>query len=203
LKGKILFTGIVKGIFKIHEIRKLSGLMKVKVRLNTHFIENLQIGASIAINGVCLTVVQIDNIDVSFDIIEETLKITNLKYLDSNQEVNTERSAKFGDEIGGHILSGHIFGTCQMLQLFETDNNYAITLLTDPSIIKYIFRKGYIALDGVSLTVASIDNRKNIFTVHLIPETLRTTTFLQKRVGDVLNIEIDYNTQVLVDSITP
>lgn len=177
--------------------------MKVKVRLNTHFIENLQIGASIAINGVCLTVVQIDNIDVSFDIIEETLKITNLKYLDSNQEVNTERSAKFGDEIGGHILSGHIFGTCQMLQLFETDNNYAITLLTDPSIIKYIFRKGYIALDGVSLTVASIDNRKNIFTVHLIPETLRTTTFLQKRVGDVLNIEIDYNTQVLVDSITP
>jgi len=196
-----MFTGIVKGIFKVTEINKLPGLTSICLQFTHEFVENLQIGASVSINGVCLTVVKIEKTLGFFDVIDETLKLTNLKDLQINTLVNVEKSAKFGDEIGGHILSGHIFGTCPILGIEKTENNCAISFQTDPSIIKYLFKKGYVALNGVSLTIVSVDKIKQVFIVHLIPETLRATTFLQREVGDQINIEIDYQTQVIVDTI--
>lgn len=196
-----MFTGIVKGVFKVAEIDKLPGLTRLAIQFSEDFIENLKIGASVSINGVCLTVVKIEKTQIYFDLIDETLQLTNLKNLVTGQDVNAERSAKFGDEIGGHILSGHIFGTCPITQIEASENNYAISLKAEPSTIKYLFKKGYVALNGTSLTIVSVDKNEGVFTVHLIPETLRATTFCQKQIGDEINIEIDYQTQVIVDTI--
>jgi riboflavin synthase len=196
-----MFTGIVKGVFKVAEIDKLPGLTRLAIQFTEDFIENLQIGASVSINGVCLTVVKIEKTQIYFDLIDETLQLTNLKNLVTGQDVNAERSAKFGDEIGGHILSGHVFGTCPITQIEASENNYAISLKAETSTIKYLFKKGYVALNGTSLTIVSVDKNLGIFTVHLIPETLRSTTFLQKQIGDEINLEIDYQTQVIVDTI--
>lgn len=196
-----MFTGIVKGIFKITEIKKLTGLTSIAVQFNDDFIKDLAKGASVSINGVCLTVVKIENRKVFFDIIDESLKLTNLKYLQIGSTVNAERSARFGDEIGGHILSGHIFGTCGVTAIEKTENNYILSLRADKSVIKYLFKKGYVALNGVSLTIVSVDKDDGEFTVHLIPETLKSTTFKEQQVGDEINIEIDYQTQVIVDTI--
>lgn len=198
-----MFTGIVKAIAKVTHVKKLVGMMQISLFLFDELIKNLEIGASVSINGVCLTVVKIENNLVFFDIIDETLKLTNLKHLKSNKKVNVERAACFGDEISGHILSGHIFGTCQIIEIVKSENNCAIHLkYEDLNLIKYLFKKGYIALDGVSLTLVSVDKENKSFTVHLIPETLRATTFLDKEVGDEINVEIDYQTQVIVDTVT-
>ena len=198
-----MFTGIVKAIAKVTHVKKLVGLMQISLFLVDDLIKNLEIGASVSINGVCLTVVKIENNLIFFDLIDETLKMTNLKHLKPNKKVNVERAACFGDEIGGHILSGHVFGTCHISEIVRTENNCAIHLkCEDPNLIKYLFKKGYIALDGVSLTLVSVDKETGIFSVHLIPETLRATTFLDKQVGDEINVEIDYHTQVIVDTVT-
>ncbi len=198
-----MFTGIVKAIANVTHVKKLVGMIQISLFLVDELIKNLKIGASVSINGVCLTVVKIENNLVFFDIIDETLKLTNLKHLAPNQLVNVERAACFGDEIGGHILSGHIFGTCQISEIAKTENNCVINLrCEDQNLIKYLFKKGYIALDGVSLTLVSVDKEKKTFTVHLIPETLRATTFFEKQVGDEINVEIDYHTQVIVDTVT-
>ncbi len=196
-----MFTGIVKGIGKVEEAQEFIGLTKLKLKLPDDLTKNLEIGASVSINGVCLTVVKIDSDHVHFDVIEETLAITNLKGLRINQNINVERSLKVGDEIGGHILSGHIFGTAVLQKIEKTENNCVLSLKTDPKIIKYLFKKGYVALNGVSLTLVFVDKETNIFTVHLIPETLRATTFSESQIGDLINVEIDYQTQIILDSM--
>ena len=113
--------------------------------------------------------------------------------------VNIERSLKFGDEVGGHILSGHIFGTGIISAKTMTGDQMSLSIIAPPSIRKYLTEKGYIAIDGISLTVGQVDN--GVFDLHIIPETMRLTTLDAKDIGDVVNIEVDSNTQLIVETI--
>ena len=192
-----MFTGIIQGFGEIVSVGESNTVTSVSINLPD--VEGLQIGASVAINGVCLTVVSINEEQVEFDIINETLNRTNLGDLSAGSLVNIERSLKFGDEIGGHILSGHIMATGIIHSRVESGDQMTVSILASPSTHKYLTEKGYIAIDGISLTVGEVEN--GIFYLHIIPETLRLTTLGSKQIGDVVNLEIDSNTQLIVETI--
>ena len=192
-----MFTGIIQGVGDIVSVSESNTVTSVSINLPS--VEGLQIGASVSINGVCLTVVSITEEKVKFDIITETLNRTNLGDLSVGSLVNIERSLKFGDEIGGHILSGHIMATGIISSRVKSGDQMTFSILASPSTHKYLTEKGYIAIDGISLTVGKVEN--GIFHLHIIPETLRLTTLGSKQIGDVVNLEIDSNTQLIVETI--
>ena len=192
-----MFTGIIQGVGDIVSVSESNTVTSVSINLPN--VNGLQIGASVSINGVCLTVVSITEEKVKFDIIKETLNRTNLGDLSVGSLVNIERSLKFGDEIGGHILSGHIMATGIIHSRVESGDQMTFSILASPSTHKYLTEKGYIAVDGISLTVGEVEN--GIFHLHIIPETLRLTTLGSKQIGDVVNLEIDSNTQLIVETI--
>tara|TARA_B100001287_G_C22539057_1_gene461216 strand:- start:95 stop:706 length:612 start_codon:yes stop_codon:yes gene_type:complete len=192
-----MFTGIVQGIGEIITKSLVNTVTSVEIKLPD--VENLAIGASVSINGVCLTVVAINDDVIQFDIIDETINRTNLSEASVGDYVNIERSLKFGDEVGGHILSGHIFATGIIKSKTKSGDQMKINILAPPSIHKYLTEKGYIAIDGISLTVGKVVNGS--FDLHIIPETMRLTTLESKEVGDAVNIEIDSNTQLIVETI--
>ncbi len=192
-----MFTGIVQGTGEIISTSSQNTVTSFNIRLPN--VTNLNIGASVSINGVCLTVVAIESDIIQFDIINETLERTNLGDLVVGDMVNIERSLKFGDEVGGHILSGHIFGTGIISTKTKTGDQMSLSILAPPVMRKYLTEKGYIAIDGISLTVGKVTS--GLFDLHIIPETMRLTTLESKNVGDVVNIEIDSNTQLIVETI--
>ncbi len=196
-----MFTGIVRGIGKITEAHHIPGRMRLGVSMEKSLSANVETGASIAIDGVCLTVVSTDQNVVHFDVIQETLDRTTLRLLAPHHQVNIERSARLGDEIGGHLLSGHIYGTAKIFSIEKENNNCVVTLQCAPAWTKYLLPKGYIALNGASLTLVDVHKDTGLFTVHLIPETLQRTTFGTKKVGDIANVELDSQTQAIVDTI--
>ena len=195
-----MYTGIVQRVMTIKSVEKKAGLNTLFIEFDELLLTNLIIGASVAVDGVCLTVTRIDNNIVSFDVMQETLNKTTLGLFNVNSRVNIERSAKQGDEIGGHILSGHIEGTADISNIIETENNYMLHFVCPEDWMKFIFPKGFIAINGASLTVVDI-NKNGGFNVSLIPETLRATTFKEKQVGDKVNIEIDHQTKVIVITV--
>jgi riboflavin synthase len=194
-----MFTGIVKGLFFIGDVIKHNGLTQYSVILPASMREGLQIGASVSIDGVCQSVVSVQGDHVWFDAIEETLNRTTLRELEVGLRVNVERSARLGDEIGGHLLSGHVFGKARISKVITQENQAQIFFEFSPKAIKYLFTKGYVAIDGASLTLVDVGTHE--FSVHLIPETLRMTTLGFKKVGDWVNVELDAQTQVIVDTI--
>jgi riboflavin synthase len=169
------------------------------VRIAPEYLTGLSLGASIANNGCCLTVTKIDGDLVSFDLIQSTLGITNLGLLQVGDKINIERAAKIGDEIGGHLMSGHILTFATLVECVVTEHNTTLWLTLPPQYAHFLFEKGYIGLDGISLTIGQVDS--NRFCVHLIPETLARTNLGWRKVGDVINIEIDPQTQVLVETV--
>lgn len=194
-----MFTGIVQGQAIIRALEHKENFMQLQVELPESHSQNLQLGASIALNGTCLTVTAFTGNLVSFDLIMETLRVTNLGQLGVGDKVNFERAARFGDEIGGHLLSGHIHLQGEIDQIERPDNNCVIWFQIEPNWRKYILPKGFIALNGCSLTIGEVsDNR---FNVYLIPETLAITGFGSAQVGDQINIEIDTHTQAVVDTV--
>jgi len=196
-----MFTGIVQGIGEVTAVKKDPGFMRFAVATDLKLLSGLQTGASVAIDGVCLTAASFDASTVWFDAIQETLARTNLKLLRERQKVNIERSARFGDEIGGHLLSGHIVATATIDRIERTQNNCVVFFRCSPEWTKYLLPKGYVALNGVSLTLVTVDRTKGLFSVHLIPETLERTTFGTVKEGDAINIEIDSQTQTIVDTL--
>lgn len=154
-----------------------------------------------AVDGVCLTVTRIKNREIWFDAMKETLRKTTLSTLQEGQRVNLERSMGFGDELGGHIVSGHVSGVARIIGVATPKNNHIVTFDIPEPWIKYVFPKGFIAFDGVSLTVVEVDRAHHTCTVYFIPETLRRTTFGFKRTGDLVNFEIDAKTQAIVDTL--
>ena len=197
-----MFTGIIHGFYPISTLDKKEGLTSITVELEESLLAGIELGASVAVNGVCLTVTGIDAKGyLSFDIIEQTQMMTNLKHLEQGDLVNIERSLTFGKEIGGHLLSGHVDGTAKITQIEKPINNFVITFLPPPELNRYLFVKGFVGLNGASLTIANKNNETGEIEVHLIPETLRLTTFHQALVGDELNVEIDRQTQVIVDTV--
>ncbi|WP_370514795.1 riboflavin synthase subunit alpha [Pantoea sp. SoEX] len=152
------------------------------------------------VNGCCLTVASIDDVFVSFDVINETLRISNLNNLCQGDMVNIERAAKINNEVGGHLMSGHVMTTAKIHEINKSDNSYVLWLkIKDVDKMKYIFHKGFIGIDGISLTVGNIFER--FFCIFLIPETLNRTTIGQKSLGYCTNIEVDSNTQVVVHTV--
>ena len=142
-----------------------------------------------------------DDTTACFDVIGETLRCTTIGELAIGHKVNFERSATLGDEIGGHLLSGHIAGTVEVVYRHEEEGNLTLSLRPPAEHHKHILPKGYVALDGCSLTVGSVDGGSGVFAVHLIPETRRVTTLDAKRAGDRLNLEVDAWTQAVVATV--
>lgn len=195
-----MFTGIVQGKGRLVAIANQSIYFRSYIiELNDDMIKDLEIGASIANNGCCLTVTHIDGNCVSFDVMAETLERTNLSELKIGSEVNIERAARFGDEIGGHMMSGHIMCQTPILRIERTDKNCTLWLALPIMIKNYVLTKGFIGLDGCSLTVGEV--RECEFCVHLIPETLQRTVFATRQIGDNINVEIDAQTQAIVDTV--
>jgi len=192
-----MFTGIVQGIATINATSQGESVMTLSITLPA--TENLQIGASVSIDGVCLTVTSIDGLNVNFDVIAETLHRTTLSDLETGSQVNFERALRFGDELGGHLLSGHIMSAGLIHSITENGEGKELSIIAPPSLQKYIIEKGFVAIDGISLTVGVVES--NIFALHIIPETLRMTTLGSKQEGDAVNIEIDSNTQTIVSTV--
>jgi len=193
-----MFTGIVAGTSPIINIEQKDIVRSLTLNLEG-FVMGLEIGASVSLDGVCMTVVSIDGNLVTFDAIEETLNRTTLGKLGVGSLVNIERSLKMGDELGGHIISGHVLTTAKILQIVNKGEGIDMMIENPPEVNQYILEKGYISIDGMSLTIGKVS--EDNFSLHIIPETLRITTIGQKNVGDYVNIEIDSRTQAIVDTI--
>ncbi len=197
-----MFTGIVQGLCKINKLERRENLLQFCLEM-PDLIEGLVAGASVAVNGVCLTVVDISGSLVSFDVIQESARVTNLGLLREGALVNVERSLKFGDEIGGHILSGHVSGCAEIVRIVQDKNLREITFSVDSELMAYLMHKGFVALDGASLTISSVNRALSEFSVCLIPETIARTTLGQSKLtkGDKINIELDSQTQSIVDTV--
>jgi len=198
----MVFTGIVEGTGLVTKVDSSKNLTQISIQMPVDFSNGIKIGASVCVDGVCLTVSSINDNELSFDVIIETLNVTTFNEIKVNDVVNVERSMKLGDEIGGHMLSGHVSTTANISEINNPENNHIISFSTDSETIRYIFPKGYIALNGVSLTVGDVDKSKKTFNVYLIPETLRLTNLGSKKVGDKINLEIETQTRNMVDTIS-
>ncbi|MGI2027281.1 riboflavin synthase subunit alpha [Endozoicomonas acroporae] len=195
-----MFTGIVKGFFSVGRIETFNELNRITVLLPSTLLEGLETGASIAVNGCCLTVTAFDRESATFDVMKETLRVTNLGALGEGDKVNIERAARFGDEIGGHLLSGHIHDTVEICGIKQEENNVTVFFQFASEWQDYILPKGYVSLNGCSLTIGEkVEGGR--FCIHLIPETLRMTSFGTAEVGDRVNLEIDSQTQAIVTTV--
>ncbi|MBZ0311488.1 riboflavin synthase [Clostridium butyricum] len=183
-----MFTGIVEEIGSLKEISIGSGFGNIEIECNK-VLEETKIGDSIAVNGVCLTVNKINSNSFVADIMGETLDRTNLGRLKDGNKVNLERALKVSDRLGGHIVSGHVDGKGQVLSIDKKNDGTWFTISADKEILKYIILKGSITIDGISLTVAYVDNE--IFKVSIIPHTLKNTILAQKIQGSYVNLEND------------
>ena len=203
-----MFSGIVEGTGIITDIEERSEHIHWKVQLPKGSEEGLGIGASVSLDGVCLTATNIEDRIIGFDLIQETLQRTTLNERKIGDTVNIERALRYGEEVGGHLVSGHIMATGTIVDITNpmqqsgenTDDTADIQISIPNSLIDYIFEKGYIAIDGISLTIGKVDESAGFY-LHIIPETLRRTTLGTKSVGDSVNIEIDSMTQAVVYTV--
>ena len=177
-----MFTGIVE------DIGKVVNITNSQLEIET-CLDDIKIGDSIAVNGVCLTVIKISNNKISFDYSPTTSDITNISLLKKNSVVNLERALTLNTRLGGHIVSGHIDTNTTIIDIKKEDRFYFISFKINEDIKQYIVKKGFISIDGISLTIAQNDNEK--FSVTMIPETFNKTIFYTKKIGDVVNVELD------------
>lgn len=200
-----MFTGIVQTKAIVSAFVGNDKFRTLTLTLASEYLDKLNIGASIAINGVCLTVTSFDITvgsdigQVQFDIIDETLNKTNLLSINVGESVNLERSVTFGTELGGHIVSGHIQTTANISCIQNSSDNCKMTLTLDEQWMKYILYKGFVSVNGSSLTVGNTTNKS--FDLHLIPETLKLTNLGEAQIGDYLNIEVDQQTYTTVETV--
>ena len=200
-----MFTGIVQGIATVASLTQRPGLTSFALEFPPGFADGLALGASVAVDGVCLTVTRLEGDSrASFDVMQQSLGLTTLAALREGHRVNVERAARDGAEIGGHPLSGHVDFMATLAEVRRPENNHVLRLEVPAPWMRYVFAKGYIAVNGASLTVAECGKAPGgagWFEVWLIPETLRMTTFGEKAVGDRVNIEIERQAQVFVDTV--
>ncbi|MDW7675525.1 MAG: riboflavin synthase [Bacillota bacterium] len=183
-----MFTGLVEELGTLIKINRGSNSARLALKAKT-VLKGVKLGDSIAVNGICLTVVSFSESQFEVEVMDETLKKTNLGYLSIGEKVNLERALSLGDRLGGHLVSGHIDGVGEIERMDKLDIAILITIKASENILKYIIEKGSIAIDGVSLTIVSAD--KSSFTVSLIPHTKNMTTLGIKKIGDTVNLEAD------------
>ncbi len=194
-----MFTGIIQARQPVSHLDKQEGLSTFAVDMPQSLLTGLATGASVSVNGVCFTVTRIAGQQVFFDAVRETLALSNIRLLEVGSLVNIERSARLDAEIGGHILSGHVTGTAPVVAIETSENNYRLTLDSAPDWRKFLFTKGFLAVNGASLTIAALD--RGSVSLNLIPETLARTNFPLLQQGDLVNIEIDSQTRIIVETV--
>ena len=193
-----MFTGIVQGTGTIIDINKNNSVLNLNIKVPQPIAKKLTIGDSLAVDGACLTVTRVSDVNVSFDVVNETQNRTIISNYDKNSVINLETSLEYGQQVGGHLVSGHV-QTLGSIKEVEIDGDAKNILFEIPDgYCKYIFEKGYIAIKGCSLTMGKVV--KNTFYVHLIPETLRATNLDNLIYGDTVNLELDQNTITIVDT---
>ena len=183
-----MFTGIVEETGTIRAIRKGGHSAIVTIGASA-ILDDLKLGDSVAVNGVCLTVVSLSDSAFSADVMHETMTRSNLWHLNAGSVVNLERAMPMNGRFGGHIVSGHIDGTGIIRSVQKDENAVWYTIQTSAAILRYVIEKGSIAIDGISLTVAKVSAHD--FSVSVIPHTARSTTLGERRVGDTVNLEND------------
>ena len=183
-----MFTGIIEEVGEVKSLKIGSESSKLTIKAHK-VLEKTLIGDSIATNGVCLTVTNINENSFEADVMEETFRRSNLGNLKVGSKVNLERALTLDKRLGGHIVSGHIDGCGRVLSLIKEKNAVWVTIGADKKILKYIIEKGSIAIDGISLTVAYVD--EEVFKVSIIPHTGEETTLLTKKPGESVNLECD------------
>jgi len=197
----LMFTGIVQGYCPVVRVEDEANLRRLAIRLGD-LAAGVETGASVAVNGTCLTVTGEEPGGVlAFDVILETLNLTNLASVDAGQCVNVERSFRVGDEVGGHILSGHVADTVRVARIEQADNLRTLHFAVPEQWLKFLNHKGFVALDGASLTIAGVDRDAREISVSLIPETIERTTLGRVVEGDRVNLEIDAQTQTIVETV--
>jgi len=194
-----MFTGIVSGKGQVQKIIKYKDYLSLIIKAPKGFSKNLVKGASVAVNGVCLTVKKGKTDFLEFDVIEETIQKSNLKNISRLSRVNLERSMTAKTEIGGHLVSGHIHGTGEVLKVLNKQATKDLQIKIPKSLREYFFYKGYVALNGCSLTIGRVF--KTSFYIHLIPETVSVTTFKDIKKGDLINIEVEQATINTVETV--
>ena len=185
-----MFTGIVEEMGEYVAARR-GARSEVLVIRAKKVLEGTVIGDSIAVNGVCLTVTGLSNNSFEADVMPETLRRSNLGGLSVGDHVNLERAMAADGRFGGHIVAGHVDGTGVIREITEEDNAVWYAIGTKPEILRYIVEKGSVAIDGISLTVAGVDDAKGEFRVSIIPHTRAVTVLSDRKIGDVVNLEND------------
>jgi riboflavin synthase len=184
-----MFTGIIQAQGNIKEIRASSNGVVFVLNSNSLDLSNVSIGDSIAVNGVCLTVTQLDKNYFSSDVSQETLDCTTFSQLKKGQNINLEKSLRLNQGVDGHIVSGHVDGVGKITLIAIEGDSTRMKIKVDDNLVKYIVKKGSICINGVSLTVNEIDG--NVFDVNIVPHTFSVTTLDELKVNSQVNIEID------------
>lgn len=183
-----MFTGLVEETGQVRSVRRAGRSLHLTVGART-VLEGLRLGDSVAVNGVCLTVVRFDGDSFTVDVMPETFQRTSLGALTPGSLVNLERAMALGNRFGGHIMQGHVDGMGTIAALEQDEIAVRMTVAAPPELLRYVVPKGSIAIDGISLTV--VDVSQDRFQVSLIPHTLAATNLRQRRVGDRVNLEAD------------
>tara|TARA_B100001093_G_C26675181_1_gene947935 strand:- start:243 stop:857 length:615 start_codon:yes stop_codon:yes gene_type:complete len=194
-----MFSGIVQGTGEVSKVISKKDYISIEINPPKNFNKSLKKGASISVDGVCLTSVDKGIKKLRFDVIEETISRTNIKAIKKGSVVNLERSIKASTEIGGHLMSGHIHCTGKIKKILNKNSTKDIIVEFPKKFKEYIFEKGYIGLNGCSLTLGKVNIAS--FYLHLIPETLVVTNLDKLKVGSLVNIEIDQNTISVVETV--
>ena len=185
-----MFTGLIAELGSITDIEK--GESSAVFTINApQLISEIAVGDSVAVNGVCLTATAISGTTFTADVMIQTLSLTSLSGLNLASSVNLELAAQLNSRLGGHMVQGHVDGVAKVVGLTPGDKWAQFDITVPPHLAKYIVNQGSICLDGVSLTVGSIDDSNNVVTVWLIPETLTATNLSSKSAGDLVNVEVD------------
>ncbi len=183
-----MFTGIIEEMGSVKMLRREAGAARLTVSASL-VLEGTGIGESICVNGVCLTVVELGKGDFSADVALETLKVTNLGELAVGKQVNLERALRLSARIGGHLVTGHVDAVGRVKEKRQEGNSWRIFIEAPDASLRTIIKKGSIAVDGISLTVADVD--KGVFSIAMIPHTAKLTTLGFKGAGDSVNLETD------------
>ncbi len=195
-----MFTGLVEGIGKIVSLQPYKGGLLAEIS-PTFSLKDINVGDSIAVDGVCLTITEIKGSSFKTHLSPETLVKTTFKYKISGEFVNLEKALKLGDRLGGHLVSGHVDGIGRIVSITPIEDFWKLAIEIPSEFVPYLVKKGSIAIDGVSLTIN--DFRNNTLELMLIPHTLKVTTLCLKKPGDFVNIEIDMIAKMVYKWLSP
>ena len=193
-----MFSGIVQTVGKIESIKDKNNIKTIRIETHGDYLKDIAIGQSVSVDGVCLSLVKKNNEYCEFEAVEETINRTTLGSYKQGTKVNLEKSLKFGDTVGGHFVSGHIHTRGRIVEVELVGESKNILIEIEEKWIKYLTEKGYISVNGASITIGKVS--KNTFYIHLIPETLKTTNLDELIYGKYVNLEFDQTTIAIVDT---